>query len=123
VADGQRQLGAVERVEVEFLHPSGAQQPALLGGDSGREQSAQLGIGVRPVEEAGQPVRHLGATDAREAFQLGVVGDGQNAGDDRHRNPGAARTVHKPQIRVHLEKNWVMAREAPASILRLRLSR
>ena len=69
MADGQRQLGAVERVEVELLDPGGAQQPAFLGGDGGREQPAQLGIGVRSLEEAGQPVRHRGAADARKAFQ------------------------------------------------------
>jgi hypothetical protein len=61
VADGQRQLGAVDRVEVELIDPGGAQQPALLGGDGGREQPAQLGIGVRSLEEAGQSVRHRGS--------------------------------------------------------------
>ena len=48
VADNAKRAssGAVERVEMEFLHAGGAQQPALLGGDGGGDQRAQLGIFV-----------------------------------------------------------------------------
>jgi hypothetical protein len=84
VADGEGELGAVERVEVEFLDPGGAQQPALLGGDGGCDQRAQLRVFVRPLEEAGKPVGHCRPAHPGEAFHLGVVGDRQDTGHNGH---------------------------------------
>ena len=58
VADGEDEVGAVHRVEVEVADAALDQVQHLLGGHRGGDQRVRLRIVVEPVEALGQPGRH-----------------------------------------------------------------
>ena len=50
MANGLRQLDAVESIEVEIIDPGKHEHAALLGGDHGSDGMPQLGFFVEPIE-------------------------------------------------------------------------
>ena len=97
---------------------------AELGGDGGGDQLARGGQIVQPLEQPVQPGR-----DARRRTSPRTCGSGRRwrpAGcpaRSRRRCRPAATSSRKRRKQSGEKKNWVIARSAPASILRLRLSR
>src|SRR5512134_1205639 len=92
VADRVRQLGAVERVEVELADAFAPQPRDLLDRDRGCDQPARLRVVFEALEALGEPVGH-GRTAARgKPQQLRKPGDRQDAGNDRGPDavPGAS---------------------------------
>ena len=119
VADRDDQVGAVQRVEMEFVDAVGVQPAALLGGERGGDEPARVGIVVEPVEMR-RPSRP-GSRRRRprcHSLQLGEIGDRQDAGHDRHRRCRRPRARSRKRRNTSTsKKNWVIARVAPASSL------
>ncbi len=65
MADRDDQVGAVQGVEMEFVHSLGVEPAALLGGDRGGDEAAGVGIVVEPGEMTLHPGRDRGAADWR----------------------------------------------------------
>ena len=123
MADGVAELRPVERVEMELPHAPGIELRAKLGGDGGGDELARRGQIVEPLEQPVEPGRDGGAAQSRELAGLGDVGDGQMPGAISAPIPAAATSSRKRRKQEGEKKNWLIARSAPASILRLRLSR
>ena len=84
MADRDDQVGAVERVEMEFVDAVRVQPPALLGGERGRDETARIRIIVEPLEMRRHPGRDRGAARRGHALQLREIGDRQDPRHDRH---------------------------------------
>ena len=82
MADRVRELGAIQRVEVEMADAARIELGAKLGGDGGGDELARGGKIVQPLEQPVEPRRDRGAAKPRELAGLGDVGDGQDAGCD-----------------------------------------
>src|SRR3954467_14643977 len=70
VADRVRELGAVERVEVELIDAMTLQHVHLLDRDCGRNQLARLRIFLETVEAVLEPFRDRRAATLRETRDL-----------------------------------------------------
>ena len=124
MADRVAELGPVERVEMEVADAAGIKLAAEFGGDGRGDQLARGGQVVEPFEQIVEPVGNRGAAVCREAARRGDVGDRQDArARSRCRCPAAATASRKRKKQSAEKKNWVIARSAPASTLRFRLSR
>jgi hypothetical protein len=102
-AGRDRELGAIEGVEVELLDALGNQAPRLLGGDARGDQSLLLGMVVQAFEQIGEPVRHAGAAAFAEAPDLDEVVHGKNADRERRRDPGRDHAIAQAQHRIGIE--------------------
>src|SRR5262245_58198916 len=56
VADGVRELAAVQRVEMELVDDVPLQRVHLLDGHGGRDELARVGVVVEPVEAVLEPL-------------------------------------------------------------------
>ena len=83
VADGEDEVGAVHRVEVQFLDAVVDQVDDLLGADGGRDQAARRRIVLEAVETFGQPLRHARPGAAGEIRGLLEILHRKDARDDR----------------------------------------
>ena len=105
MADRERQVRAVQGVEVEVRNPFGGEDPALLPGHHCRHELAPLRIVLEGLEQSGQPGRHASPAEAREAGDLAVVGHRQDPWDQRRFDAGPADPIAeaKKQLRVEEE--------------------
>ena len=86
VADGIGEFGAVQRVEMEFVHAVARQRVHLLDGDARGDQAARLGILIEPAKALLQPRRDGRAAARGEAQHLREARDRQDARHDRRAN-------------------------------------
>ena len=95
IADRHRRFGPVQRVEMEAVDAMGHQRTALLDGEIDRRSLARL-----RVFQSGEAPDHRG-WKAGTAFGRKIggafeIGHGQNAGDDRRRDPQRPGPVAEP---------------------------
>ena len=125
VADRVAQLGAVEGVEMEVADAAGIELAAQFGGDGRGDQLAR----GRAARRALRTAASIQAGNRRAALA------GECGGLRRRWTPAGCRARSRRRCRPPRprrgsgrsmsaeKKNWVIARSAPASILRFRLSR
>src|SRR3954447_11661457 len=104
MANRDNQVGAVERVEMEFMDAIGMQPPALLSGERGRDETARLRVIVESLEMRPHPGRDRGSTSHSHTFQLRKIRDRKNPRHNRHPDPGGAGAVAEAQEHVNIEK-------------------
>src|SRR3954451_16865812 len=75
VTDRDDQVGAIERVEMEFMHAVRMQSPALLGGERGRDQAARIRVIVKALEMRPHPGRDRGSASRGHAPELREICD------------------------------------------------
>src|SRR5690606_15064049 len=90
VADRRNQLGAVHRIEMEFLDPEDHQVFHLPGGEVGGDGRTLLRILVMRPEPLDEPCRHARSAQAGELPYLRQIVNRQDAGHDRDSDAGGA---------------------------------
>src|ERR1700680_423263 len=104
VADGVGEIGAVQRVKVEFRHAAIEQFEHLLGGNGGGDQPTGCRIAVEALEAPRQPIRHACPALLGKAARLVEVEHRHQT--RHHRDVDAARpnSVEEAEIDVVLEE-------------------
>src|SRR3954470_5191744 len=97
MADGIRQLAAIQRVEVELGDAFTLERLHLLDRHSRGDESASLRIFIEAVEAMSEPFRHRCTTGSRHALELRKARDRQNARYDRSLNSRTRALVAKSQ--------------------------
>ena len=97
MADRDGEIGSVQGVKVELVHPVRVQATALLGGDRGGDEAPGVGIVIETIEMPGHPIRDRSAAGRRHLFELGEIGDRQNARHDQHPDAGGLSAIAEPQ--------------------------
>src|ERR1700722_2553689 len=82
VADRVSELGAIERVEVEFAHAVSLQLLHLVDRNAGGDHAARLRIIVKSIEALAQPRGYAGSAALSEPRYLGEARDGEDPGND-----------------------------------------
>jgi hypothetical protein len=109
---------------VELVHPIGLQQPHLLRRHHGRDHAPGLDVVLQPLEQPGPSSPGTPAPHMAENFLIWVeIRDRHDARHDRHGDAGRRARSRKRRKMSLSKKYCVIARVAPASILRFRLSR
>src|SRR5579862_3198593 len=98
------ELGAVERVEMEFVDPALAQPATLQCGDIDRDRRAGFRIILEPLEAQREPFRNGRAAHRGEFLHLRKIGDRQDAGDDRNIDSGGARAIEQAEEGAVIEE-------------------
>src|SRR6185436_3765123 len=75
VAQRERQVRAVQRIEMELVDALGMQAPTEVAGDRGGDHAARLDVVVEPVEHGGEPARNLRPAQAGHLEDALEVGD------------------------------------------------
>src|SRR4051794_20055105 len=108
--EGGRQLGAVQRVEVEPRQALGREAPALLDRDARGQHRVELGAVLHALEQGGEPGRDRGAAGGGEAADLGEAVDRHDAGHELGRDARDLERVAEAEDAVGIEA--VLADEA-----------
>ena len=109
---------------MEVADAAGIELAAQLGGDGGGDQLARGGQIVEPFEQVDRAMRE--SPRRTVSAKRRVVRDVRDRQDARHDLDVDARrraSSRKRKKQSAEKKNWVIARSAPASTLRFRLSR
>src|SRR5947209_751254 len=104
VTDRVAQLGAVERIEMEFLDPVLLKAVYLFDRDVRRDHAAGFGIGVQAVEAAPQPFRNGRAAALGKPLKLREARDRQYPGNDLDGDAGCRAAVPVAQEDIGLEE-------------------
>ena len=104
MAYSTRQHGAVQRIEMKFLHSFQPQPVTERSGDICRSLVMEIMIIMNAIKKVIQPTGHLCAAHGGKFPQLHDVGDGENSRDNRYGNACLARFVHKPEVGFRLEE-------------------
>src|SRR5690242_12217227 len=104
VAQRERQVRAVQRIEMELVDALGIQAAAEIPRDRCGDHAASLDVVVEAVEHVGQPTRHLGAAQAGHLLDALEVRDRHDARHDRHVDAGLRRGLAEAQEVVALEE-------------------
>src|SRR3954467_4615277 len=104
MANRYNQIGAIERIEVEFMHPISMQPPALLGRERCRDEPARLRIIIESFEMRPHPGRDRGTARRGHALQLREIRDRQYPRHDRHLDTSGAGAVSEAQEHIDVEK-------------------
>ena len=122
VADGVGQLGPVERVEMEMADAAGIELAAQFGRRSSPRPAGARREDRRGLRTAGPSSpgsrRRTGRRTCASARRWRPAGCPARS---RRRCPRAATRSRKRKKQSAEKKNWVIARSAPASILRLQI--
>ena len=109
---------------MEVADAAGVELAAQLGGDGRGDQLARRGQVVEAFEQLVEPVRDGRAAGLRRsAGSCATFETGRMPGTISTSMPAAAASSRKRKKQSGEKKNWVIARSAPASTLRFRLSR
>jgi hypothetical protein len=104
MAERVAQLGAVQRVEMEFFHAVLLQLLHLFDRHRRGDQAARLGIVVQAVEAMRQPVGHARATAPRHAQHLRKTRDRQDARHDAGLDAGRGTAIPEAQEQAGVEE-------------------
>jgi hypothetical protein len=122
VADGVGQLGAVQGVEVEVSDTAGIKLSAQSAATVAATRARAAGRLSSPSNKRSIR-RGCWRRTGRRTCGSGPRWNGEDAGHDFGIDAHRRGIVAKAEEAVRREKNWVIARSAPASNLRQRLSR
>src|SRR5476649_778009 len=104
VTDREREVRAVQRIEVKLLDAFVAQAAAEIARDGGGDHTPCLDVLFQSLEHLGQPRRHLGTAQARHLGDALEVRDRNDAGHDRHRDAALGGMVAEAQEIVGIEE-------------------
>ncbi len=104
MADGIRQLGAVQRVEVKLIDTVLAKPLHLLDRHMSGDHAAGLGIFIETLEASAQPVRNGRAAALGKSQHLRKSGDRQNPRNDARGNTGGCAAIAIAQEHLRIEK-------------------
>src|SRR6185312_15846805 len=96
VADRKHQVGAVHRVEMQFLDPVVDEIDHLLGADRSRDETPRRRIVLEPIKPVGQPLRHARPGEVRKAEKAGLA---KKKLSNRPGRPGA-------DLRLRISISW-----------------
>src|SRR5262245_48111416 len=104
VASGERQVRAVQSIEVELLDAFTLQAAAEIAGHGGSDHATCFDIVVEALEHVGEPGGHFGAAEARHLQDALEVRHRHDAWHHRHVDAGGRGLVAKAQEVVGLEE-------------------
>src|SRR3954451_23108188 len=104
MTDRDDQVGAIECVEMKFMHAVRMQSPALLSRERGRDEAARIRVIVKALEMRPHPGRDRGSASRGHAPELREIRNRQNSRHDRHVDAGSAGAVAETQEYIDIEK-------------------
>ncbi len=102
MADGESQLGPIQRVEVEVADAFVQQVLHLFDGDARGNQTTRFRIVIQTAKTELQPIRNSGATSLGETQHLREARDRQDARHDRRANACPVATIAEAQERFEV---------------------
>ena len=122
MADGEDEVGAVHRVEVQVLDAVVDEVDHLLGADGGGDEAAGGCIVLEAVEAVGEPPRHARPGPTGEIGGLPEILHRKDPGHDRDIDPGRRGDVEEAEIGAVVEEELGDRPVAPAPTFRFRTS-
>src|ERR1700690_2238606 len=104
MADGVREFGSIQGVEVKLADAVLTQALHLLDGHIRGDHAARIRIVLQSVEALAQPRRHGRAAAFGEAQELRKARDRQYAGNDVGTNAGAHAAIAVAQENIRKEE-------------------